>query len=111
MSSRRYKKSYDKFYHSLEWQAVRQQVLDRDHYLCQVCKRAGRITPATTVHHIVPVRADYSRRLDPSNLETICKACHNAEHNERGKSLHAKKVKLKAEKRKDVFVFNPNPEI
>lgn len=111
MTSRRYKSNYDRFYHSTEWQAVRRQVLERDHYLCQVCKRARRITPATTVHHIIPVRVDYSKRLDPSNLETICKACHNAEHNERTQSLHDKRVKLKTEKRHDVFVFKANPEL
>lgn len=110
VSNKRYSKSYDSFYHSPEWQAVRRQVLDRDHYLCQVCKRAGRVTPATTVHHITPVRVDYSKRLDPANLETICKACHNAEHNERAMSLHDKQRKLKAKKRMDVFTFKANPE-
>lgn len=110
VSRKRYRKSYDSFYHSREWQAVRRQVLDRDNYLCQVCKRAGRITPATTVHHIVPVRADWTRRLDPANLETICKTCHNAEHNERAKSLHDKQTKLKAERRSDVYQFKANPE-
>lgn len=107
---KRYGKTFNKFYHSSEWQAVRRQVLDRDHYLCQVCKRAGRITPATTVHHITPVRVDYSKRLDPANLETICKACHNAEHSERAKSLHDKQTKLKSEKRRDVVIFRANPE-
>ncbi|MCD7134037.1 HNH endonuclease [Limosilactobacillus rudii] len=85
-------------------------MLQRDNYLCQVCKRAGRITPATTVHHIKAVRVDYGKRLDPNNLETICKACHNAEHNERAKSLHDKQEKIKSARRSDVFVFNANPE-
>lgn len=111
MSDRRYTNSYDSFYHSSEWQAVRQQVLERDHYICQVCKRAGRITPATTVHHIVPLRMDYSRRLDLSNLETICKACHNAEHRERTQSLKKKKTKIKIEKDKNVIEFKANPEV
>lgn len=108
---RKYKDNYNEFYHSKEWQAVRQHVLQRDNYLCQVCKRAGRITPATTVHHIKAVRVDYSKRLDPNNLETICKACHNAEHNERTKSLHDKQTKLKAEKNSDIFTFKANPEL
>ncbi|MCM1532785.1 MAG: HNH endonuclease [Ruminococcus flavefaciens] len=86
-------------------------MLERDDYLCQVCKRAGRVTPATTVHHIKAVRTDYSKRLDPNNLETICKACHNQEHNERAQSLHDKQTKLKAERRKDIFVFGANPEL
>lgn len=111
MSSRRYKTNYDSFYHSGEWRAVRQRVLERDHYLCQVCKRAGHITPATTVHHITPVRVDYSKRLDPDNLETICKACHNAEHRERTQSLKKKENKIKIEKSKAIAVFKANPEI
>ncbi len=108
---RKYKDNYNAFYHSKEWQAVRRQVLQRDNYLCQVCKRAGRITPAATVHHIKAVRVDYSKRLDPNNLETICKACHNAEHNERTKSLHDKQTKIKAEKNNDIFTFKANPEL
>lgn len=110
VTSRRYKVKYDSFYHSKEWQVVRRQVLDRDHYLCQVCKRAGRITPASTVHHITPVRVDYSKRLDPANLETICPACHNAEHRERAQSLKDKRGKIKAARRNDVFTFSANPE-
>lgn len=111
MSRKKYGNSYDEFYHSREWQVVRRVVLQRDHYLCQVCKRAGRITPATTVHHITPVRVDYSKRLDLSNLETICKACHNAEHRERTQSLKKKQNKIKNEKSKAVVVFKANPEI
>ena len=111
MSNRKYKTSYDVFYHSSEWQAVRRQVLDRDHYLCQVCKRAGRITPATTVHHIIPLRVDYGKRLDLPNLETICRACHNAEHKERTQLLKKKTTKIKNKKSKGIITFKANPEI
>lgn len=110
-SGRKYDSSNDKFYHSREWQAVRQQVLSRDGYLCQVCKRAGRLTPATTVHHITPVRVDPSKRLDPSNLECICKACHNQEHTERAKSKQAKAKQIKQARRAGVVKFKANPEM
>lgn len=72
-----------KFYHSLEWQALRLRALERDAYLCQPCLREKRITRADTVHHIVPIKQDFSRRLDPSNVESVCRACHNRLH-ERG---------------------------
>lgn len=111
MVEHKYKSNYNSFYHSREWQAVRRQVLERDGYLCQVCKRAGRVTPADTVHHITPVRVDYSKRLDPANLEAICRACHNAEHTERAKSSKAKATKIKAQRRPDTLVFSSNPEI
>lgn len=109
--ARRYSKSNDGFYHSKEWQAVRQHVLDRDGYICQVCKRGGRITPATTVHHIKPVRVDSKMALSLENLETICKACHNAEHTERAQSLHKKQEKIHASRSKATVIFKNNPEI
>lgn len=111
MNRKRYKHNCNAFYHSQAWKDVRRQVLDRDHYRCQVCKRAGRLTVADTVHHIVPVRVDWSKRLDPSNLEAICRECHNKEHTERAQSLKAKKTHLKAAKNKRVAHFNANPEI
>ncbi|HHV61139.1 MAG TPA: AAA family ATPase [Firmicutes bacterium] len=68
------------FYHSQAWLALRRRALERDAYLCQPCLREHRITPADTVHHIVPIEQDWDRRLDLSNLEAICRACHNRLH-------------------------------
>jgi len=71
------------FYVSPAWLAMRERILVRDHGLCQLCLREGRITPADTVHHIVELREDWSRRLDPDNLVAICAACHNRVHGNR----------------------------
>ena len=30
-----------------------------------------------TIHHLVPQRADVTRRLDPSNVVTLCRRCHD----------------------------------
>lgn len=68
------------------------------------------MTIANTVHHIVPVRVNPTRKLDPSNLESICVRCHNAEHTERAKSLHDKRVAIKAQKDDHVAIFKSNPE-
>lgn len=64
------------FYHSPAWQALRLRAMERDAYLCQRCLRERRITRADTVHHIVPVEQDWSRRLDLSNVESVCRDCH-----------------------------------
>ncbi|PFK07818.1 HNH endonuclease, partial [Bacillus cereus] len=29
------------------------------------------------VDHIIPIRVDWSKRLEPMNLQTLCHACHN----------------------------------
>lgn len=60
------------FYRSKQWQGLRQQVLDRDHYTCQYCHRPN----ANTVDHIVPVEVNQSKRADINNLAVICRRCH-----------------------------------
>lgn len=109
--SRRYSNDFNDFYHSSEWKTVRLQVLERDSYLCQPCKRAGRITPAKTVDHIEPLRTNWSRRLDPDNLETICRQCHNAKHIERTQTRDKKRQRQEISRRDDVITFGRNPEV
>ena len=70
-------KKYVKFYHSTEWNNVRQQALRRDKGLCQYCLREKEITYADMVHHIVEVRTDWTKRLVLSNLISLCDSCHS----------------------------------
>lgn len=72
------------FYRSPEWQALRQLVLQRDRYLCVMCLEDKRITRAVAVDHIVPIRQDWARRLDPLNCRSLCLACHNKVRREQG---------------------------
>ncbi|WP_258547430.1 HNH endonuclease [Enterococcus faecium] len=51
--------------------------------MCQECKRRGRNTRGTIIHHIVEAREDLSLFWSVDNLECICVACHNREHPER----------------------------
>jgi 5-methylcytosine-specific restriction protein A len=69
-----------RFYKSRAWQTARQRVLIRDHYLCQGCLHENQITQADTVHHIIPIREDWSKRLRLDNLVSLCSACHNQRH-------------------------------
>ena len=74
-------KKADPFYRGRAWKQIRIHVLQRDCYLCQVCRRRW----ANTVHHVLP-RKDYPEKaLDPDNLEAICQSCHNQEHPEKGR--------------------------
>ncbi|WJF92176.1 HNH endonuclease [Paraburkholderia bonniea] len=56
------------------WIRRRVRILCRDCGLCQVCRRAGRVTPGTEVDHVVPKSQGGSDEDD--NLQTICRACH-----------------------------------
>jgi len=69
---------FTEFYHSREWLAVRVQVLDRDRWLCQMCKAERRITKANTVHHRTALRDAWELRLEVDNLESVCPPCHSA---------------------------------
>ena len=66
------------------WRALRQQVMERDSYLCQVCLIDGRYTPATEVDHIINKASGGTDEL--TNLQAICRECH--------------KIKTQAESRK-----------
>ena len=76
-----------KFYGSKAWQSCRDVAIKRDAYLCQDCFKAGKITPAEEVHHIIELTAknvgDASVALNLDNLVSLCRKCHRARHGER----------------------------
>ena len=68
----------DKFRHTGDWKKMREHILHRDRRLC-LCCLAGIDETETryetrdlSVHHIVPLKEDYSKRLDEDNLITLC---------------------------------------
>lgn len=72
---------FTEFYHSTEWKKLRQQVLLRDNYMCQICLRNGVVNDKELiVHHITELKEDWSQRLNMDNLETVCVTCHNRIH-------------------------------
>ena len=73
-------KKYHEFYKSDEWERVKKAILVRDKGLCQWCYKQGKLKSADVVHHIVELKQDWSRRLDPSNLVSLCHECHNRHH-------------------------------
>jgi 5-methylcytosine-specific restriction endonuclease McrA len=49
--------------------------------LCERCSAAGRLAHAEVVHHKIPI-TEATRHLmyDVSNLECMCRECHEVEH-------------------------------
>ncbi|MGX8795447.1 HNH endonuclease [Fusibacter sp. JL298sf-3] len=84
------------FYKSKEWRVKREEVLQRDNYECQRCKRDGRFSPADCVHHIIHLKDDPMLGLEEANLESLCDSCHNLVHPEK---FFEKKVKFINEER------------
>jgi len=68
------------FYKTQGWKVVRKKALARDEYLCQDCKKLGQIVPAVTVHHIIPIKEEWSLRLVIENMVCLCESCHQQRH-------------------------------
>ena len=57
-----------------QWQKVRARFLAA-HPLCAECMAHGRVTPASEVHHILPLSRGGTH--DEANLAALCKPCHS----------------------------------
>lgn len=68
------------FYKTTAWKNKRKNILKRDKYLCRECKRYGKYTDATTIHHAIPLSEDQSLHLDSWNLISLCGKCHEKMH-------------------------------
>ena len=74
----------DEFYSSTRWKHKQKQILRRDRYQCQECKKYGRLKSAELVHHIVEIEENPQLALADSNLISICRSCHNKIHKDKG---------------------------
>lgn len=73
----RNKKAKD-FYNSVQWRNARARALVRDNGIdVYLYIKEGRIVPADTVHHIVELSEDYSKRCAADNLISISEATHS----------------------------------
>lgn len=64
----------DKFYSSSAWKEVRTAAFKRDDWTCQDClKRGGRLE----ANHIKPRSKFPDLKLELTNIETLCKKCHD----------------------------------
>ncbi len=78
------------FYDSTAWRQTRKAYASSVGGLCERCLRSGRYVPGVIVHHIKHLDdssyGDPKIALDWSNLELLCRECHNEIH-KRGRAL------------------------
>ena len=72
----------DRFRWTSIWQNKREEIKQRDLYLCQICIRElyntvyKYNTEELEVHHNIPINEDYDKRLENNNLLTVCDRHH-----------------------------------
>jgi 5-methylcytosine-specific restriction protein A len=60
------------------WQRFRKWYLSQpENMFCRSCLQEGRYTRASVIDHIKPFRGDEELKYDLSNLQPLCKACHD----------------------------------
>ena len=76
--------SKNSFYNSRAWKAERYRALHRSGYKCAQCGKCLRGKGASRVDHIKPLNSNPELALEQSNLQTLCPACDNKKHREKG---------------------------
>lgn len=72
----------DRFRWTQAWQRKREEIKQRDNYLCQICIRKLYDTynqytyDYLEVHHAIPLKEDFDRKLDNDILLTMCGRHH-----------------------------------
>lgn len=70
-------------YKTQEWKALLKDIYARDNYTCQRCKRnthGGRGRRSSVAHHIKSFAEHPALRMEPANLITLCRKCHEWVH-------------------------------
>ena len=78
-----FERKYKSFLSSSAWQKKREEIKERDLYLCPICLLEGRYDKKRKydpqflqVHHIESVRTAWTKRLENNNLITLCERHH-----------------------------------
>ncbi len=71
-----------KFYDDTYWKKLSKEILERDRYECQECKKEGKLTikqqgRKLDIHHIKELETNPELAYVKSNLETVCIHHHN----------------------------------
>ncbi|MBP3380690.1 MAG: hypothetical protein J6K77_07515 [Ruminococcus sp.] len=80
-STDKYTDELKRFYHTADWLTARDECISRCYGIdIYSLFERGVIEYGFTVHHIIPLTDDYSRRLDPGNLIYLTESNHRLIH-------------------------------
>lgn len=89
-------KKYAEFYNSKAWHKMIIHINKKYNGLCLMCLfKYKEVIASDVIHHIEPIKDDYSKRLEEDNLIPLCHSCHNnIDHVNYTKKLKAEHIKL-----------------
>ncbi len=99
------------FYTWEKWKKKRREILEKDHYECQECKKHGKYRRAVLVHHVKHLR-DYPELAlcdtylgedgkEHRQLISVCKQCHETVGHPERMTKQPQKEKFKNAERWD----------
>lgn len=85
-----------KFYDDEYWRKLSAEILERDNFECQECKKEGKLTikqhkRKLDIHHIKELETNPELAYKKDNLETVCVHHHNILDNKQFNPSHKKK--------------------
>lgn len=76
--SAEYHEKAERWYKSARWRKLRRRKLNRHPYCCCPCHGKAVIVEACIVDHVDPHRGDPKKFWKESNLQSLCKRCHDS---------------------------------
>ncbi len=73
------RKPWRKWYKTTRWQRLRLSVFERDLFTCQMCGKIESNTSQLVADHSKPHRGDAMLFWSASNIQCLCKPCHDTE--------------------------------
>lgn len=82
-----------RWYNLARWRELRLHIFQRDGYTCKECGALVGDTARLVCDHVKPHRGSALLFWDPSNLQTLCKPCHDVvKQREEQASLHQRGI-------------------
>lgn len=72
--------SYDDQLQDQRWKTKRQEILQRDNHMCQMCSSKGSLDNPLEVHHRYYLYPSYAWQYNSDALITLCARCHTLIH-------------------------------
>lgn len=85
---------YSSDYRNQKWRHLRELILRRDGYKCQLSKRYGKTVQAEVVHHIFPKNEFPEYKWEAWNLISLSAEMHNKLHDRSNDELTEEGVRL-----------------